>query len=93
MELTISPADLNAASDALDRCRQRLADAGSTFANRARGDLGDIGTNAAEATERAVHQAEHAVDVVTADIDRIARALAALAQHYPQVDRTAVAHR
>jgi hypothetical protein len=93
MELTVQPADLNAASRALDRCRERLAEATSTFASAARVDLPEIGANAAEATVRALHQAQHGVDTITTDIDRIARALAGLAQHYPQVDRTAVTRR
>jgi hypothetical protein len=93
MELTVQPADLNAAARALDRCRERLAEATSRFAAGARVDLAEIGANAAEATDRALYQAQHGVDTISTDIDRIARALAALAQHYPQVDHTAVAHR
>lgn len=93
MELAIRPADLHAASVALASCSQRLADAGSTFARCARMDIPDIGVKVAAATDHAILTTEHAIEIVTTDINRIARALGALAHHYEQVDATAVSRR
>ena len=90
MELAIQPAELRAAAEALTRCSATLADAGSMFAAHARGCLPDLGDRSAESTGRGIHRAEHAVATLTSDISQIARALTALAEHYPRIDATAV---
>jgi hypothetical protein len=93
MELTIAPADLQAAAIELAGCSERLAAAEATFARQARTELPDIGTKSAAAIGRGIGGTEHAIEIIVTDIDRLARALTALAQHYPRVDATAVARR
>jgi hypothetical protein len=93
MELAIRPEDLHAASVALTSCRANLEDAALSFARRAQAELPDVGANAAEAAGRGVASTERAVQILCSDLDRLARALAELAHHYPRVDTTAVPHR
>jgi hypothetical protein len=93
MELAIDPADLHAASVVLARCSATLSAAGTTFAHRARADVPDLGAKASSASGRAAQCADHAVGVLTADIARLADALATLAHHYPQVDRAVASQR
>jgi hypothetical protein len=90
MELAIAPSDLYAASAALASCAARLDDAVVTFARHSAADAPQIGPQAAAAAERGIIAADRAVQIISTDIDRLARALAALAHHYPRVDATAV---
>jgi hypothetical protein len=93
MELAIQPEDLSAAAAALLRCSLRLEDAVATFTQRARSDLPDIGADTAEATGRGVVTARREVEIITTDINQVAKALAALTHGYNCIDRTAVARR
>jgi uncharacterized protein YukE len=93
MELAINPVDLHAAATALAACSKRLAAAESTFASRARADLPNLGGKSAESIGRGLAISERAVQTIITDIDHLARALAALAEHYPRMDDTAVAPR
>jgi hypothetical protein len=90
MELAIRPDHLYAAAAALDACGARLDTASLTFAREATAALPKVGANAAEAAGRGLVAAEHAVELLSADIARLAHALAALAHHYPRVDATAM---
>jgi hypothetical protein len=90
MDLAIRPEDLYAASVALSACSSRLDDAALTFARSAQADVPEIGVKAAEAVGHGVIAAEHAIQVISTDIDKLAHALAALAQFYPRVDAAAV---
>jgi hypothetical protein len=93
MELAIRHDDLHAAAMALAGVTARLTEAGSTFSQRARVDVPEIGADAAAATTRGASRAAHAVEVITIDLDHVARALAALAQTYPRLDATAMSRR
>ncbi len=90
MELAIQPPALRAAAEALTRCSDVLGEAGSMFAAHAHACLPDLGDRSAASTRAGIHRAEHAVATVTSDISQLARALTALAEHYPRVDATAV---
>jgi hypothetical protein len=90
MELAIRPEDLHAAAVALLGCSARLDDAERAFARRARIDVPGLGVRAESAGLRGAAATEHAADILSGDLRRLAHALAALAHHYPQVDSTAV---
>jgi hypothetical protein len=90
MELAVRSADLQAAAAALLGCSARLEDAGLTFARQAQADLADSGASVAAAAARGIPAVEHAVATITTDIDRLARALVHLAEHYPALDRSAL---
>jgi hypothetical protein len=90
MELAVRSADLQAAAAALLACSGRLEDAGLSFARQAQTDLADAGESVATAAARGLPAVEYAVATIGTDIDRLARALADLAHHYPAVDATAL---
>ena len=90
MELAVDPSDLYAAAVALASCGRTLEAAGLDFAGRAQSDLPGVGSQVAVAAGRGARLAEHHVQSVSDDIEQLARALAALAHHYDQVDGTAV---
>jgi hypothetical protein len=90
MELRIRPTDLYAAGVALSSCSRQLEAAGLTFSRQALTDLPDVGASAAEAAQRGILEAGRAVDVISADVDRLAQALVDLAHFYPRLDSTAV---
>jgi hypothetical protein len=90
MELVIRTADLHAASVRLAACSARLADARTSFTQRAHIDAPELGVKIAESTSRGAITAEHGVDAITTDIEKLADALANLAHLYARVDSGAV---
>jgi hypothetical protein len=90
MELAIHPEDLRAAATALSACASRLEDAAVGFDRTARHHIRDLGFKAMVAAAGALNATDHAVQTLHTDIAALAHALDALAQHYPQVDRTAI---
>jgi hypothetical protein len=90
MTLAIRPGDLSHASDLLGAAATRLDTARGQFSRSAANDLPDVGAQASAAAVRGVQAADHAVDVLVADIGRLSRALAELSLHYPRTDRSAV---
>jgi hypothetical protein len=92
MTLAIRPDDLSRASDHLRRVAAQLDISRERFALGVASDLPEVGAQANAAAIRGARAANHAVDVLVADIDRLGRALAELALHYPRVDHTAVPH-
>lgn len=93
MELAIQPEDLHAAAAALSACSSRLEDAELSFSRTAHHNAADLGLKATATAWQAITATDHAVQTLHTDIAALARALDALAQHYPQVDRSAVTPR
>ena len=90
MTLAIRPDDLSRASATLHGVASRLDLARERFTRSAATYLPDVGAEASAAAARGVQATEHALGVLVGDIDRLSRALAELALHYPSVDCSAV---
>jgi hypothetical protein len=92
MTIAIRPDDLSRSSDDLHGVAMRLDAARERFARIAMTDLPEVGPQASAAATRGVLATEQAATALVTDIDRLGRALAELALHYPRIDRTAVPH-
>jgi uncharacterized protein YukE len=90
VELTVTPADLHAASVALSACARRLDDALDGFARAAAREVPSLGREAVEAAGTSAARARSAVGTIASDVEQLARALRVLAALYAEVDRGAV---
>jgi hypothetical protein len=93
MHLDVDPADLAAAAQVLQGCARRLADDTDVFAGVAARETPEVGEGAQGPVAGTNRKAVDAAQAVTADLRRLAEALADLARLYPAVDAAALGAR
>jgi hypothetical protein len=90
MELRIHPEELRAAAAALIATATQLEVAAHDFERVAAPNAVDLGLRSMEVASRGITATCRASGAFAIDLRRLAHALAALADHYPRVDNTAL---